>query len=329
MVKKEIIFRSAREDTACWGVLWLPENSGKIKAVIQIVHGMCEYIERYEHTAEWFCERGYAVCGHDLLGHKNTAKRNNQQLGHFGGLSYENILVSDIENFRKEAKNHLPDVPWFLLGHSMGSFLARLYVVKYHQNINGFIMSGTSKGGTPISYAKFLSISIARSRGEDFVSDKVYKLASASFLAKIQNPTTTSDWVCSVPEVAKNHSTDEYCNFTFSVSSYNTLFNMLTRVNTPKWYTLFPKNLSTYIFSGMEDPVGAYGVGPQYIYDKLSDEGVESVELKLYPNARHEMLNEYNKQEVHADIESWLQKTMEKSTLICPSVNKQTNTIKH
>ena len=317
MITKSITYPSAKEKTVSWGILWTPDANIPIKGMLQLCHGMCEYIERYTSVAQWFCDQGYAVCGNDHLGHKNTAIKNDQPLGNFGNLNSYPNLVDDVDGLRKALRGEFPDIPWILLGHSMGSFIARLYAIKYHQNIDGLIISGTAQSNPLLAVGKCLSGSIAKIRGCEYISKLVDNMVSSRFNAGIKNPVTPSDWVCSDPLVAKSHATDPFCAFTFSTSAYHDLFAMNMEVNNNQWFFKFPKDLPVFFFAGEEDPVGDFGKGPRHVAENLKMSGVTHVDITMYPNARHEMLNEVNNLEVFEDIKNW----METIPVKAPSTN--------
>ena len=308
MITKPIHYPSAKPNTISWGMLWTPDEGVPIKGVLQICHGMCEYIERYTHVAQWFCDQGYAVCGNDHIGHKNTAIKNHQPLGSFGGTNHYSMLVDDVDMLHTTVGKEIPDAPWILLGHSMGSFIARLYAIKYHDHIDGLIISGTAQGNSLLAFGKMLSGSIAKVRGELYVSKMVSNMVSSRFNARIKNPATVSDWVCSDPAVAKSHATDPFCAFDFSASAYHDLFAMNMKVNSSQWFLQFPKNLPVFIFSGDEDAVGDFGKGPRHVAETLRISGVTHVDITMYPNRRHEMLNEVNRLEVFGEIKNWMEK---------------------
>ncbi len=289
--------------------LYLPD--GDIKAVLQLCHGMCEYTARYEGFAEAMCKNGIAVCGNDHLGHGDTAKANDDMKGFFGGAegSYQ-YLIDDTHQLTQLVKNRFRNQKIFLLGHSMGSFVARLYLTRHGDIIDGAILSGTS-GPNPLSgFAIAYARSVVRKKGERYLSKQLAALSRVGFLKRIPNAATPADWISSDADVVSRYVADPYCSYIFTASAYRDLFIMLDSCNRSGWYATVPKQLPILIISGEEDPVGAYGVGPRKVGERLTKAGVEDVTLGIYPTARHELLNEFVRGRVQNDIVAWLEERL-------------------
>ncbi len=310
MLTQPIEIKSSRNDHKIWGILWLP-GTAEVKGVIQICHGMCEYIERYSDFAVYMCSQGYAVCGNDHIGHKNTANISSQPLGYFGGKNSWGNIIDDVELFRQHIQNSIPNKPWIMLGHSMGSFIARLYASKYGNNIDALIISGTGSKNPSIPLGKALAKTVSFFKGDRYISKIVDKMVSSSLNGKIKNPRTTADWICTDEKVVDKYLKDEYCTFTFSVSAYYDLFCLNDNCNKEATFALTPDNLPIYIFSGDKDPVGNMGKGPVKVGNLYKQNGKKNVTVKMYPNGRHEMLNETNKQQVYEDVKDWIEKTLQ------------------
>lgn len=303
-----IEYASSREHRKSWGVLWLPDSDQPVKGVVQLCHGMCEYVERYAPLAGWLCQRGYAVCGNDHLGHKNTAILSAQRLGYFGDVGSWPHLVEDVELLRKLLAPRFPQgTPWIMLGHSMGSFIARLYTEKYGASLAGLILSGTGGNNPLLAAGKAMARSSVAFKGQMHVSRRVDNMVSGTFNKRVKDPRTPSDWISHDPEIVKRYVEDIYCNFKFTASAYHDLFTIMERCNRREWFASVPKELPVLIFSGDEDPVGDYGKGPTQVAHRLRGMGVRQVRLRLYPGGRHEMLNELNRDEVYEDLYSWIE----------------------
>lgn len=307
MTVQPIEYNSSREHRRSWGILWLPDNDEPIKGVVQLCHGMCEYTERYAPLAGWLCQRGYAVCGNDHIGHKNTAILSAQRLGYFGGVGSWPHLIEDVELLRKLLEPRFPGVPWILLGHSMGSFIARLYAEKYAGHLAGLILSGTGGSNPMLAAGKAMARSSVAFKGPMYMSAAVDNMVSGSFMKGISGARTQSDWLSHDTEMVNKHVGDIYCSFKFTASAYHDLFAIMERSNRREWFTKIPKELPILIFSGDEDPVGDFGKGPTQVTNRLKRAGVKNVQLHIYPGGRHEMLNELNRDEVYEEIYGWIE----------------------
>ncbi len=279
----------------------------EIRAILQISHGMCEYIERYEPFAEYLCRNGILVCGNDHIGHGKSVK-DNSELGYFAIGDDWHYLVDDVHILTQIVKKEYPGIPFILLGHSMGSFIARLYLTQYAYELDGCLICSTGDGKFLSMLGKRFSHLLSEIKGDQFRSEKFLALGF-----KIYNHRTDKnskfDWVSRDTEHIQKTLDDEKCNFGFTAEGYEVLASMLHEVSKKEWAENVPKDLPLIMLAGDADPVGFYGLGVKNIYKKLVDNGC-NVEIKLYPEARHELLNEINKDEVFGDILTWLNKTV-------------------
>lgn len=311
-MKQEVyIYPSANGRWKVSAMIFTPDDGAAVRGVVQLSHGMCEYMARYEPLAEALCREGFVFCGGDHLGHGATALLNREKLGYFGPRGSRKFLVEDLELLRREVSRRYPGAPYFLLGHSMGSFIARLYAAKFGENLDGLILSGTAGKNPALGFGKLLARSIEAAKGPRYISKKVYRLANGGFSGAIPDAKTPVDWLSKDPAVCAAYLRDPLCAFSFTVSAYYELFCMLEECNADRWYRKMPKELPVWLLSGEKDPVGAMGTGPREVYQKLIEAGCHQVELKLYPEGRHEMFNEVEKEEVKADLLQWLNRVME------------------
>ncbi|MCI9194180.1 MAG: alpha/beta hydrolase [Angelakisella sp.] len=293
-------------------LIYTPDEGMVVRGVVQLSHGMSEYVKRYEPLARELCQAGLVFCGNDHLGHGATALLNREKLGYFGPHGARKFLVEDLELLRREVAGRYPGVPYFLLGHSMGSFIARLYARRFGGSLSGLILSGTAGRNLAAGAGKVLARGVALAKGDRYISDTVYDMANGSFRRAIPESKTPVDWLSKDPEVCAAYLRDPQCAFKFTVSAYYELFCMLEECNSGQWYHEMPKRLPVYIFSGGQDPVGAMGAGPREVYQNLVQSGSQDVKLKLYPQGRHEMFNEVEKEEVKQDLFHWLESQMER-----------------
>lgn len=277
----------------------------KIRGILQISHGMCEYIERYEDFIKFLTSNGILVCGNDHLGH-GFSVRNDDNLGYFAKRNGFNFLVEDLHTTTLKIKEMYPDIPFYLLGHSMGSFITRNYIAKYGNEINGVIISGTSSGNSFTGAGIFFAKMIAFFKGNKYRSLFLNNLLFENYNRKYKNSTSKFDWLSKDKNIVNQYEKDSHCNFIFTVSGFKDLLKLLNSVSASQWYKKVPKDLPILLVSGDMDPVGNYGKGVKSVFRKLKSNKLEDLHIKLYPDDRHEILNEIDKNQVYNDILKWL-----------------------
>lgn len=284
--------------------VYRPENT-ETRAVMQISHGMCEYIERYEDLADFLCKNGIAVCGNDHLGH-GASVSSDDDLGYFGPEGGWTYLPKDLHRLTAIMQEEFEGIPYIMFGHSMGSFAARAYAAKYGRCLDGLILCGTS-GGEPAADAGLaLAKSLAAVKGGHYRSEKIQQMFFGISNFKVEGKRTEFDWVSRDKEMVAKYMVDPKCNFTFTVRGYYDLIMLLEYVSSDEWAGRIKKDLPIFIISGDMDPVGGYGKGVKKVYDRLVGADVRNVSMKLYEGARHELVNEINRSEVYADILGWI-----------------------
>ena len=305
MVKKEeFTFDSRDGKTKLHAVRWVPE--GKVICILQIVHGMAEYIERYEELAQFLGEKGILVTGDDHLGHGKSVEPGGTY-GYFCEQDPATVVVRDVHRLKKMTQEDYPGIPYVILGHSMGSFILRNYLFRYGTGIEGAIICGT--GSQPQILVKFCKILAALQRmflGDKHVAKLIDSLAFGSYNNRIPDVKTSSDWLCTDDQVVESYVKDELCGFTFTVNGFRTLFELLNRLNKMENVSRMPKDLPVYFIAGEMDPVGNYGKGVRKAYEDFKKAGMERISLKLYPEGRHELLNEKNKKQVYEELYLWI-----------------------
>ena len=281
--------------------------AGEPTAVVQISHGMCEYLTRYEPFIEYLTDRGYLVCGNDHLGHGASKGK---ALGYFGGRKGYDYLPRDLYQLTLLMKEAYPDIPYFLLGHSMGSFIAREYLYRHGDLLSGAVISGTS--GRQPAYLVGIPLSglIECLRGKIHRSVFLDRLAFGSYNKRFGGSYGDSYWLTKDQSLVDAYRGDPHCNFIFTAEGMNTLFHLIGRCNRRNRFTSLPKDLSLLFVSGDMDPVGQYGKGVRQAAGRMRKAGLRDVTCKLYPGNRHECINEENRQEVWADILAWLEKRL-------------------
>ncbi|MCD8286324.1 MAG: alpha/beta hydrolase [Clostridia bacterium] len=281
------------------GCLWMPE--GEVKGIFQIVHGMCEYAARYSAFAEYLASNGYMVCAEDHLGHGETAK-DEDALGFFDAAHDYKTVLKDIRHLEVRVREKHPDVPYYILGHSMGSFLVRAFLAEYpEENITGAIIMGTGfQGKGLLNMALMLTGMNAAFRGWTNRSGFIKSLAFGSYNKKWGGK--GFEWLSVNEDNVKAYDADPLCGFSFTDNGYSVLFHSIKAACAKKTFKATPKDLPIYLVSGKEDPVGGYGKQVQKVYAKLVKSGHTCVQMKLYEGARHEILNDFTRDEARADI---------------------------
>ena len=280
---------------------WLPE--GEPKGVVQLVHGMAEHIARYDAPARYLAQRGYVVAGHTHLGHGHMAAIQ----GHFADDNGWGHLVDDVDVLRNRLELAYPNLPYFLLGHSMGSFVTRCYLRDHAKGMAGCVLSGT--GYFPratVAAGLIVSGLVCRFGGAKKPSSLIDKLAFSASNKPFAPNRTPFDWLSRDDAEVDKYIADPYCGFLFTGSGYRDLFRGLKRLTDTSELRNIPKEMPLLLFSGDHDPVGNMGKGVKKVAEEFRQAGVTDVTVKLYPDGRHEMFNELNREEVYADLAAWL-----------------------
>ncbi len=283
---------------------WYNPQFTEYKAVIQLIHGMEEHIGRYSEFAEFLADNGYIVFGHDHLGHGKTAKIK-RDFGYFNCEHGWDALCEDIHIYQNTISSLYPDIPYIMFGHSMGSLLARTYITKYNDKVDGLIISGTSGKKHGLSLGILLTVIIEKIRGKRYKSKLIKNLVTGSFNRKFKPCLTEADWISSDEETVQKYLSDPLCGSNFTVSAYHSLLSGTKYLSKQKNINKTP-NIPILIFSGTLDPVGENGKGVKRVFKMLKKSGVEDVTLQLFEGGRHEMLGEVNKLEVYDLVKRWL-----------------------
>jgi alpha-beta hydrolase superfamily lysophospholipase len=284
---------------------WIPDEAVRIKAVVQIAHGMGEMASRYERLALALTNQGYAVYAHDHKGHGKTAA-SLDNLGYIGKAGFHGML-RDMKQLTDIIKSENINSPLFLLGHSMGSFLAQGYIQQYGDVLQGVILSGTNGNpGFTINAGILLAKGIAKLYGERHRSKALNVLVFGSYNNEFKPLRTPFDWLSRDEEEVNKYIIDPYCGTLFTASFFRDFFLFLKEIHQPNRLTRIPKQLPIYLFSGERDPVGKKGEGVKNLVKVYNELQINEVSYRLYIGGRHEMFNEINRDEATNDLLAWL-----------------------
>ena len=282
-------------------------NDGKPVGVVQLSHGMADYVGRYRELAEFLTQNGYIFAGHCHLGH-GKGVLDKSELGFFAKRGGDKLVISDLGKMNAILHARYPDLPVYLLGHSMGSFIARIYTARHPDTVKGLIIHGTGGPKRALVFGKALVAALSLFCGKKHRSPFVKSLTSKGYNSKFPKEEGENAWLTRDGKIAGAKALDEYANFPFTLAGYADLFRFVGKSNSKKWFNSYPKNLPTLIISGDMDPVGGFGEGVKDVYQRLIDGGNLCLTFKLYEGARHELFNEINRQEVFSDILTWLRR---------------------
>ncbi len=307
-MKNEISYLSYDKKTDIRAVIW--DTQIKPIAVLQISHGMSEYIDRYDAFAEYCCSLGFVVCGDDHLGHGKTAA-DERDLGYIAQKNGDVCLVEDTKALCVIMKEKYPELPYAILGHSMGSFIVRAFLAKYASYVDCAVIMGTTGAKLPYSAAILLSKAICTFKGEYYNSPLLYNLTLGGYNKEYTSKDCLGcEWLSRDENTVISYYNDPKCGFGFAARSYGDLFRLIKSISDKRWYNSIPDKFPMLLVSGECDPVGECSKGVKRVYDKLVANGCERVELKFYTGARHELLNETNRSEVYEDITRYIRKVL-------------------
>ena len=317
VIEKEYSFLSNNKYSDIYVKMWIPK--GEIKAILQLSHGMNEHMERYDEFANYLASNGIMVVGNDHMGHGNSVSTPDDY-GYFaipiiGGTktqrekySSSNLCVMDMYQITKTVKKHYPGIPYFLLGHSMGSMLSQRYVMNYGKVIDGLILTGIVYIDKKLIFpGKLMCKLITFIKGERHRSKLYYSIVFGKYLSRIKNPKTKFDWLCTNEKTVNDFINDEKCRFTFTMNGFEALASTYEYIQREKNLTRIPKDLNVFILSGSEDPCGNYGEYVSVLRDIYKSFGIKNVSDKLYMNCRHELVNENLKNEIFEDVKNWIE----------------------
>lgn len=305
-MKREFRYPSRDGVTAIHAVEWVPER--EIRAVLQICHGMTEYINRYDEFARFLNGQGIYVTGHDHLGHGESVQ-GEDYYGYFHEKKGNQYVIGDIHKLREITQRKYPETPYFMLGHSMGSFLLRQYLTIYGNGLSGAVIMGTGHHSELVLDAGlFMCRAIALFKGWKYRSKFINDLSFGGYNKNFRNDATGATWLSANVENCERYAEDPLCTFMFTVNGYYQMFKGLKVLVKKGSVEKIPKELPILFVAGTDDPVGDFGKSVRRVYGKYRAAGIQDVKIKLYKGDRHEILNETDRQQVYADLYRWMRK---------------------
>jgi alpha-beta hydrolase superfamily lysophospholipase len=304
---QDVFYPSGDGKTTIHACVWQPV--GEVKGIVQIVHGMAEYAERYALFARYLTDSGYLVCAEDHLGHgKSVTSKDN--LGYFCEGKAWQVVLGDIRALSTLIKEKYPRLPYFIIGHSMGSFFVRKYISLYGSELSGAVIMGTGfQASIVTSTAKAITALVALFKGWNYRSKFVNNLAFGSYNKKIENVRTEYDWLSQNADNVDKYIADELCGVPFTCDGFYGLFSIVNEACKSKTIKAVPKKLPLYLVAGSDDPVGAYSEGVIKLYSKYEKNG-NDVQMTIYNGCRHEIINDDCAPQTMSDILEFLDKAM-------------------
>ncbi len=285
--------------------VYQPEGAQKPKALLQLVHGMCEYIERYEPYIDFLTSQGYLVFGSDHLGHKGSVK-DDSELGFFADEDGWKNLIEDQLTLNRMIREKYSELKCVIYGHSMGSFVTRAYISRYPDTVDAVILSGTAGPNKALPMGEKVIRFVKKLKGKMHHSGLITAIMFGSYNKKYDNPRTAYDWLTRDEAVVDRYIEDKYCGFMFTTSAYLDLVNLLKDVTADSWYERLDPDKSILVISGTMDPVGGWGSGLIEMDASMKKKERRDYTMKLYKDMRHELHNEIGKEQVMEDVKNWI-----------------------
>lgn len=301
---KDFYFNSSTGKNKIHARMCVPD--AEPRAIVQIIHGIAEYIDRYDEFMSFLADNGIIAVGTDHLGHGKSIE-SEEQTGFFAYDNGWDYVVRDEEVLRLAMHENYPELPIIVFGHRMGSFMTRTLLIRYPDAFNAAIISGTgNQGAALVNGGLFMGNLVTGLKGAHHYSKFLNNLAFGSYNKIYDNPKTEYDWLSRDEANVQKYIDDPLCGFIPSCSLFRDMMTGVKFITNKKNLTAMNKDMPVYFMSGDMDPVGECGKGVQKAYNNFLEAGMKDVSIKLYPGGRHEMLNEINKDEVYTDILAWL-----------------------
>jgi Lysophospholipase len=290
---------------------WLPDEGREIRGIVQLNHGMVEHAVRYDRLGSVLAENGWVFSAHDMRGHGKTAQKAEADgTGMFGMIAEKkgfDRAVSDLNEVITRCRNDFPDKKLILLGHSFGSFIAQSYLETYGGSIDACVLSGTAGPRRMTMFAgKMVARSIALFKGKKHVSSVLHTMAFGSYTKRIPGAVNGQEWLSRNEENVRLYLNDKWCGFNPTVSFYIDMMTGLGKVHDTSNMKKIPRNIPVLFIYGSDDPVGGYGKTVQKLASLYRKNGMTDVTVREYPQDRHELFNETDRDRVTDDFLAWI-----------------------
>lgn len=297
-------FYDSRGEGRIHACRWTPE--GEIRGVVQIVHGIAEYALRYDGFARYLNALGFLVTAEDHMGHGKSMVTP----GYFAGGWF--TAAEDTLHLLTMTRAEFPEKPYFLFGHSMGSFLTRTLLAKHPElPLSGAVICGTGwMPGVVLAAGEAVCRGVCRKKGEREPSEALEKLVFGSYNKRVEHPRTAFDWLSRNAASVDAYIGDPLCGFTASAGLMRDMLGGIRYNQKPENLRAMNRELPVFFVAGGDDPVGSYGSGVRRTAEEFRKAGMKDVSLRIYPLCRHEILNEINREEIYEDVARWLEKHM-------------------
>lgn len=305
VIQREMSFDSSQGEERIFVRIVEPAGKQDVKGVLQIVHGMAEHSLLYMEFARYMAENGYVVVANDHLGHGKSVSSGGAY-GYFGPKGMESVLA-DLHKLYEIVHREYEDVPYFMMGHSMGSFLCREYTARYGADLSAAVYMGTCGPQNPavLKSELLLAEHFVKKLGPRAHHPLFAKLSTEKFNQSFAPNRTSADWISRDENEVDRYVADPLCGFDFTVSAYRDLIRLQKSICSDSWLEKVPKSLPLLLISGGKDPLGGNGQGIRKLKQRLERTG-HTVRMILYPDARHALITETNRSEVFQDIKEFL-----------------------
>lgn len=276
------------------------KTEGQPRAVLQIVHGISEHVERYDIFANYMADQGFLVVGENHMGHGNSGTLP----GYFHGGWH--TAVEDTRQLLEDTRKAYPNIPYILLGHSMGSFMVRTLLCKYPElPVRGVILSGTAwQPAFALPAIVKVMEAICKKTGETLPNEKLQNMVFGSYNARVERPRSPLDWICRDPKIVDDHPMNH--GFLPTAGLLRDMVTGIAFIEQSRHLAAMRKELPIFFIAGGDDPVGGYGKGIDTCISAFRKAGMNDIQKRIYPLCRHEILNEINKEEIFEDILQWI-----------------------
>ncbi len=316
MSKNELFFQSSDNVTNIHMITWEPDS--EVLGIVQINHGVSEHIDRYDEFARFLNSKGILVVGIDFLGHGMSTNNGNKKM-YFGPEGSFKLVLQDIHHALLQTKNNYPNVPYTMLGFSLGSFLTRAYMIDYPGIVDGAVLVGTGHmNNMKYKFARMAVNSEAKKYGEDKATERIRELSFGTYNKKFKPNRTTHDWLCKSEGAVDLFLADPLRGENLTVGLFRELLNAMVYSCDSNNISKMNKTKPIYLLSGGDDYVGGKGKGVKQTLTLFRSLGINDVDMKMYPTLRHAILCELENEQIYNDIYGWLisKKLVKPATLV-------------